>query len=267
MTVINEWIITGDCHGQFERFKYLDQTKNTGVIILGDSGLLYNLDENDYARKKALCKSNLATFYCVKGNHEARPGEHLGMKLVKDDNVGGPVWIEEDFPRIRYFCDWGIYTIGDCKTLVVGGAYSVDKYYRLARGWKWFEDEQLKPFEMEACYRNTIHRNFDLVLSHTCPYSWRPTDLFLRGIDQSTVDNSMELWMDKLKDNINWKIWLFGHYHADRLERPHVEMFYREMEDLEDIIARWKKYDATGELDWWLDKSPNFYMDVPKEES
>ena len=148
------------------------------------------------------------------------------MKLVKDDNVDGPVWIEEEFPRIRYFCDWGIYTIGDFKTLVVGGAYSVDKHYRLARGWRWFEDEQLKPFEMEACYRSSAHWNFDLVLSHTCPYSWRPIDLFLRGIDQSTVDNSMELWMDKLKDNINWGIWLFGHYHADRLERPHVEIFY-----------------------------------------
>ena len=34
----------------------------------------------------------------------------------------------------------------------------------------------------------------------------------------------METWMDKFKDALNWNIWLFGHYHRDRLVRPHVEM-------------------------------------------
>jgi hypothetical protein len=35
-----------------------------------------------------------------------------------------------------------------------------------------------------------------------------------------------------------------------------VEQFYTEVEDLESIEARWKKYDETGELDWWLPLSP-----------
>ena len=79
-------------------------------------------------------------------------------------------------------------------------------------------------------------------------------------IDQSTVDKTMEVWMDKFKDLFTWGTWCFGHYHADRIERPHVEQFYTEYENFNDIIARWEKYDATGELDWWLPKSPNFYM-------
>jgi hypothetical protein len=28
------------------------------------------------------------------------------------------------------------------------------------------------------------------------------------------------------------------------------------MELLTDIVARWEKYDETGELDWWLPVSP-----------
>lgn len=28
------------------------------------------------------------------------------------------------------------------KTIVIGGAYSVDKFYRLSKGYNWFEDEQ-----------------------------------------------------------------------------------------------------------------------------
>ena len=87
-----------------------------------------------------------------------------------------------------------------------------------------------------------------------------PTDLFLDGIDQSRVDNSMEKWMQKLITKITFNIHLWGHYHADRIEAPHCEMFMHEVEPLEHIEDRWYRYDQTGELDWWVPKSPNFYM-------
>ena len=58
--------------------------------------------------------------------------------------------------------------------------------------------------------------------------------------------------MDRLGRIVEWKLWLFGHYHADRIEWPHVEQFYMEMEPLMDIVYRWKVYDETKELDWWL---------------
>jgi hypothetical protein len=79
-------------------------------------------------------------------------------------------------------------------------------------------------------------------------------------IDQSTVDKTMEVWMAKIEETFLWKHWLFGHYHADRIERPYVEQFYTEIEDLNSIVERWEKFGYTGELDWWLPKSPNFYM-------
>ena len=254
--MITKWIITGDCHGQFMRFKHLEKTPNTAVIILGDAGLNYNLNESDFGLKKGLTKKYPFMFYCLRGNHEARPSEQLGMHRIYDENVGGTVWVEDEFPNIRYFCEWGHYVIDGLKTLVIGGAYSVDKYYRIANNWKWFEDEQLADWEMATCERNIDPFGFDLILSHTCPLSLQPTDLFLHGIDQSTVDNSMEVWMEKLAKKMPWKLWLFGHYHADRIEWPHVEQFYMEMEPLIDILERWRKYDETGELDWWLPLSP-----------
>ena len=66
----------------------------------------------------------------------------------------------------------------------------------------------------------------------------------------------MEVWLNDLKDHMTWKIWLFGHYHADRIERPHVEQFYNEYELLSTIWERWAKYDETKELDWWIPMSP-----------
>ena len=62
--------------------------------------------------------------------------------------------------------------------------------------------------------------------------------------------------MDALHDTIEFNLWCWGHYHRDRIEAPHCEMFYSEIEPLEDIEARWKRYDETGELDWWLPLSP-----------
>ena len=262
MMGIKNWLITGDCHGRVaERMSMIHDSmpeykpEETAVIILGDAGLLYYLNKTDQKHKREASAYGY-TIYCVRGNHEARPSEELGMHLIHDDFVGGAVWIEDEFPLIRYFCAWGIYEILGRKTLVIGGAYSIDKFYRLQNGWRWFKDEQLKDFEMAACLKNSKDREFDFILSHTCPLSFQPTDLFLRGLDQSTVDNSMEAWMETVREEVRWNYWLFGHYHADRIEAPHVEQFYTEVEKLEDIEARWKKYDETGELDWWLPLSP-----------
>ena len=57
--------------------------------------------------------------------------------------------------------------------------------------------------------------NIDYVLSHTCPYNTRPTHLFLHSIDQSTVDSSMEVWLQKIADRLSFKHWYFGHFHDD----------------------------------------------------
>ncbi len=269
---IKNWLITGDCHGRVaERMGKIKDNmpeykpEETAVIILGDVGLLYYLNKTDQKHKREAAAYGY-TIYCVHGNHEARPSEKLGMRLVNDEDVGGTVWIEDEFPNIRYFADWGIYKINGLRTLVIGGAYSVDKFYRLQNGWAWFEDEQLSSIDMEICERWVMeYPFFDLILSHTCPLSVQPVDLFLGCIDQSRVDNSMEVWMDSLVRKISWKVHLFGHYHADRIEWPHVEQFYTEIENLNDICARWKRFDETGELDWWLPMSPAMRKIVNKE--
>ena len=104
--MITKWYITGDTHRDFSRFKnYSDadkQDENLGVIILGDAGLNFVMDKwHDYHIKESLKKKYKFTIYCVKGNHEARPSEVSGMKLVWDDNVNGEVWVEDDFPNIK----------------------------------------------------------------------------------------------------------------------------------------------------------------------
>ena len=282
--MIKHIIFTGDAHGGMATISRISniqrnmpeyKPEDTAIIILGDSGLNFWLNNTDKKYKKLLDSMGYH-IYCVRGNHEQRPELIESMILVNDENVHNKVWMEPVFPNIRYFVDGKIYNLLEYRTLVIGGAYSVDKWYRLARaGYSpeeaevanpkkcgWFKDECLTAVEMNTIMKEVQGESVDFILSHTAPLSWEPTDLFLNGIDQSTVDKSMEIWLDELKNNVKWKYYLFGHYHSDRVERPHVEQFYQEYEDVESIIDRWEKYDKTGELDWWLPRSPKFYKGI-----
>ena len=239
--MIKTWLVSGDTHGgtpRYSRFLSYENPEEVAMIILGDASFNYELNYNDTIRKRRASGYG-GYIYCVRGNHEERPENVKNMIKEWDSNVCGFVYMELEFPLIRYFIDGEKYLINGYSVLALGGAYSVDKPYRLMRGAKWFAQEQLSQDEMDAISRKYAGEKIDLVLSHTCPYSWRPTDLFLRGIDQSSVDTSMEQWMELFKDNIDFKVWLFGHYHDDRVVCPKVEMLYENILDLRAIMDKW----------------------------
>lgn len=265
--MIKHVLITGDCHGKIDaRLAQIKDTmpeydpSETAVIILGDVGFNYYKNKKDWKLKHYAAQFGY-TLYCLRGNHEDRANNTKGTKIVYDEFVHGYIFKEVEFPNIKYFADEvAEYNIMDKKVLCIPGAYSVDKWYRLQNGWQWFAQEQLSEEEMKYAEERFGGKHYDIILSHTCPIGWEPRDLFLNCIDQSKVDKTMEIWMEKFKDMIGWGIWCFAHYHTDRIERPYVEQFYTKVEDMEDVWNRWQKYTKTKELDWWLPKSPNFYM-------
>ena len=133
--------ITGDTHGYFQRYYEFTARMNPNpddvMIILGDAALNYHGVERDSSRKYFVNSFPFTTF-CIHGNHEMRPWDVPGMKTK--EYCGGIVWFEEDYPKILYAKDGEIYDFDGLKCIVIGGAYSVDKYQRLARGWNWFEN-------------------------------------------------------------------------------------------------------------------------------
>ena len=243
--MIKTFLCTGDIHGSLERFYPSNFTvanpKTTGIIILGDSGFNYDLGARD-AKMKHEASLMSFTFYCVRGNHEARPQDIADMRLTYDPDVQGNVYYEPNYPNIRYFLDGGFYTIGSKKTLVLGGAYSIDKEFRLMRHWPWFANEQLNEDErahiMDCITDYYADGNrIDLVLSHTAPVENEPVEMFLDFIDQSKVDKSMEVWLQDVKSKlVDYPyFWLFGHYHADLIMADNVAMLYEKIIDIEAI--------------------------------
>lgn len=263
--MIKHVLITGDCHGRVDdRLAYIKDTipeydpSETAVIILGDIGFNYYKNKKDWKLKHHAAQFGY-TIYCLRGNHEDRAENMSHPIYVIDDFVNGMVCYEEEFPNIRYFMDCvAEYEIMGKKILCIPGAYSVDKWYRLQNGWQWFAQEQLSEEEMKYAEEQFGGKYYDFVFSHTAPLDWEPTDLFLNCIDQSTVDKTMEVWMNEFKEMINWKVWCFGHYHADRVERPYVEQFFVEVEDLTTVWSRWYNYSRGIPIEWWVPKSPNY---------
>lgn len=148
--------ITGDTHGDFTLFPaFCHRMKTTTeniMIVLGDAGLNYYANRKDQERREEVSKIPI-TFFCIHGNHEMRPEHVEGYQLI--DWHGGKVWQKEEYPNIVFAKDGEIYEIGGKKVIVIGGAYSVDKYYRLARGYWWFEDEQPSEEIMLTLHRDS----------------------------------------------------------------------------------------------------------------
>lgn len=225
------WFLLGDIHGEAGPVKYfynqnkerlkLDECENY-MILLGDAGCNYSVTgKRDYNFKQKLSKLPF-TFICLRGNHEARVtdvAEKFPARWSQADKYGGVVYIEKDFPNIEYLSDGpAVYRFAGYKTLSVPGAYSVDKWVRLKNNWQWFANEQLSAEEMQYG-RELVKREgaFDLVISHTCPITFEPRDLFLASIDQALVDKTMEQYLDELEYTLDYKRWAWGHYHDDRL--------------------------------------------------
>ena len=56
----------------------------------------------------------------------------------------------------------------------------------------------------------------DVVFSHTCPLKYEPVEVFLPGIDQSTVDKSTEEWLDTIESKLHYERWYCGHWHISK---------------------------------------------------
>lgn len=214
---------TGDIHGdptqpiQFCRKQRLG--KSDTVVLLGDVGVNYYGDAREEVLKKAFNRA-APTILCIHGNHERRPST-ISSYHQKEWN-GGTVWYEDAYPRLLFAKDGDIFTIEGVRHIVIGGAYSVDKFYRLRRGYHWWEDEQ-PSVEIKAYVKEQLRTHeIDVILSHTCPYKYEPIEMYLPMIAQDTVDDSTEKWLDKIEESTSYKAWYCGHWHTDkRIEKMH----------------------------------------------
>lgn len=215
---------TGDIHGRpwdiLFSCRCYELTTDDTLVLLGDVGANYHGDDEDDINVKKPLSGVAPTILCIHGNHEMRPCTVPGYELREWN--GGKVWAQEKYPRLLFAEDGEIYTINGLRYIAIGGAYSVDKYYRLMRGLQWFPDEQPDAKTKAHIEEQLRNNSVDVILSHTCPFKYIPREMFLGEIDQSAVDDSMERWLDRIEENTPYKAWFCGHWHTNkRIDRMH----------------------------------------------
>lgn len=80
-------------------------------------------------------------------------------------------------------------------------------------------DEQPSP-EIKARVEQALEQmnwQIDIVLTHTTPLKYEPTEVFLPGIDQSKVDKNTEKWLDGIETRLDYQKWYCGHCHTEKI--------------------------------------------------
>lgn len=177
-------LFAGDTHGNLGHAQYLVRTaKAEGcdrVFVLGDFGMWEH--QKDGVRflntLDMYCNVNNIRVYFLDGNHDKTS---LAVKMYSDDRD------DEGFMRVRSYIRYAWrghrWTWDDVKFIALGGAYSVDKLWRLDMEKRypgkyggpeslWFPEEEMSDEDMDAILENT--EPVDVLLAHDKPRGSEP---------------------------------------------------------------------------------------------
>lgn len=206
--------ITGDTHSMYDdlmhRISKNNVKGNDTVIIAGNFGFISNRRDDRISFLKL--RNEPYAFWFIDGNHECYP--LLNEYPIIEWNGGHAQVIT---PNIVHLLRGEIYEIGDGKEkkslFCLGGAYSVDKPYRI-KGDNCFDCEQpsIEDYKKADRTLNEHADKVDYILTHTAPWSVIRALNYKTYIDEFVLDS----YLEKLKDHIEFEHWFFGHFHTDR---------------------------------------------------
>lgn len=228
--------VIGDRHGEnagFSEEALPGQglwTAEDTVIVTGDFGYVMRGEKNNLTEKNnldALSKKPYTILFCD-GNHE---GFDFLEAYPEELRFGAPV--RRIRPNIFWLQRGFVYTIEGKTFFCMGGAYSMDKAWRLqykANGGEkiWFEQELPTAEE----YRRAIHtlekhhHRVDYIITHTAPRTIIP-----RVIGKYPDDHDRELtgFLDWIYHEAAFSHWFFGHFHEDMQINPQITACYEKL--------------------------------------
>ena len=216
--------IAGDIHGELEIHKLTNYfikecqhhplSKKDYLILLGDCGILWDNGRQDRYVKDVLFKLPVTVLW-IDGNHE-------NFDLLNDYDIdtwkGGQVhFIEEN---IIHLMRGQVFYIDNKTFFTFGGASSIDRVHR-REGMDWWKEEMPSKEEYLEGIKHLNNNNckIDVVLTHTAPYEI----IMEMGIDIWDEEDPLIHYLQKIADGIEFKEWMFGHFHMDEdVENFHV---------------------------------------------
>lgn len=220
-------IVTGDLHIPIDVSKLntkhfpeqKELTKEDFVVITGDFGGIWDLRPSDAEKYwlNWLDKKNFTTLF-VDGNHENF--ERLNQFPVEDFHGGKAQKISDS---VWHLMRGEVYQLEEMSVFALGGASSHDKAYR-KEGISWWAEELPSVEELEYATQNLEkHGNkVDLIITHCAPTHMQNLLIQNRSGDYQPKGDRLTQYFEWVYENIQYKKWLFGHYHQDvRLDDKH----------------------------------------------
>ncbi len=218
--------LTGDTHIPIDIAKLTSSnfsigkqlTKDDYVIVLGDFGLIWNIqsDKHELYWTNWLNNKPWTTLF-VDGNHENFERLHT---LPVEKKFGGNVGKVSD--SIYHLKRGEIYTINDKTFFVMGGATSIDKAVR-TNHFTWWKEEVPSTTEMEyGLYNLDSCTDFSVnyILTHTAPthciediLSTHKHGIF--DISPDKISDPTCKYFDRIDEYIVFDKWFFGHMHEN----------------------------------------------------
>lgn len=259
-------LFAGDTHGNLAHLRYLlqvaEKERAHTLFVLGDFGYWEHQQEGVIFLDKlnALAEKQGTVVYFLDGNHD-----NLGYLVERYDgvehlNADGSIRIRDFIIYMPRGLRW---TWEGARFITLGGAYSVDKEYRLMLeakrrkpGTLWFPGEQMTDLDMATILADT--RPVDIMLAHDKPAK---TNVGLKNIPEC-IPNQLRL--QAAMDTLRPKLYLHGHLHhryTAQIPLPSLELDECRVEGLgADPDAHWAgRYDAK---DSWILIDPKEYASV-----
>lgn len=197
----------GDPHGKLVQLKYLLELhgKDSPSILLGDVGVGFSTDIDDFYRDYVEPEYDV---YFINGNHDDPDKCATYHSYIKSGH-----------------CE----ILNGVKIMYLGGASSIDRYYR-KEGLSWWSKEQCTQPELENQIQKAVEFKPDIIVSHTFPSS-SCEKLFgvgklqmpwisdaLSNVHASCIEGIIprtELAYQKIIEKHAPKYWIGGHWHMN----------------------------------------------------
>ena len=214
--------VTGDMHGEYERFenKRLKKlSENDCLIVCGDFGFLWNNSAKEQHTLKKISEKKFKTLF-IDGTHE---NFSLLSSYPVVELYGGRA--RQIGKNLYYLMRGEIYTIEEHTFFAFGGGDSSDKDLRKENGTWWKEEMPSmieKRYGIENLDKND--RKVDFVITH------EPTLTDMAHVSRHCRVDPLATYFDELAHNITFKKWYFGCLHENKkLRHTHSHALFTDI--------------------------------------
>ena len=227
--------ITGDTHGERNRFQYLDSAmektlkKGDKLFVAGDWGYIGDDSYMERLFLRFLSEKPYQILF-VDGNHE-------NFDLLNDYPVeewcGGKVHVirrdAERTPKVVHLMRGQVFNIDGKKIFAFGGGYSIDKYMRRPH-ISWWPQEMPTKEEMDEGIDNlkAVDNKVDYIITHTAP-----EDTMNMFHPYHPEEKPLNNYLEYIRENVEYRQWYFGHMHGDRELWRNQTMVFQALRNME----------------------------------